>query len=424
MHILSSAQCYADGLKTVVINGDILNNRSQVLYAKEWIIHQNFEYGDYESLNDLAIIVMAEPLTFNYFVQKHSPAFHVSLDIPRETELQCIGVGWKMFKLNEIHLHSDYIGFKNPEHGYRSLYQMAYTMIPRLKCQIAMDKVANKDTEIQPSMLCGHFYYVELRNKLLGNMDCFGHHGGPLICNIQGRWMFQGVLSSNNNCKNNTLPTLFTNIEYYGDWITNNTVGFSYDWRSLVWCKKKLCNGRYYVYGLFCGKGINMTCAPPNGTFHDVYDAKSLITSTRRVWSSSNDGGAGERCRGNNVVISRHWDGDADDLHVPGSTSTSVKVDEDLLETATSRLELTGVGGSWGTIRLRCEATVFRLYKANSLELEVRPDSPTPQPASVLLMGPSINESLADELQSTKDRLQYDPLNKRRPRRAFVECAQ
>lgn len=78
-------------------------------------------------------------------------------------------------------------------------------------------------------------------------------------------------------------------------------------------------------------------------------------------------------------------------LQVPGSTSTSVAVDDDAMETASSRLELTGVGGSWGTIRLRCEAAVFRLYKANSLELEVRPDSPTPQPASVLLMGPSIN---------------------------------
>ncbi|XP_031340301.1 uncharacterized protein LOC116168514 [Photinus pyralis] len=79
------------------------------------------------------------------------------------------------------------------------------------------------------------------------------------------------------------------------------------------------------------------------------------------------------------------------DQRVPGSTSTSVKVDEDHLESATSRLELTGVGGSWGTIRLRCEASLFRLYKANSLELEVKPDAPTPQPASVLLMGPSMN---------------------------------
>ncbi|KAF5283890.1 hypothetical protein FQA39_LY04710 [Lamprigera yunnana] len=76
---------------------------------------------------------------------------------------------------------------------------------------------------------------------------------------------------------------------------------------------------------------------------------------------------------------------------VPGSTSTSVKIDDDHMETATSRLELTGVGGSWGTIRLRCEAALFRLYKANSLELEVKPDAPTPQPASVLLMGPSIS---------------------------------
>lgn len=61
---------------------------------------------------------------------------------------------------------------------------------------------------------------------------------------------------------------------------------------------------------------------------------------------------------------------------------------ENQLETANSRLELTGVGGSWGAIRLRCEATLFRLYRANSLEVEVKPD--TPQPASVLLMDPGL----------------------------------
>ncbi|CAH1109751.1 unnamed protein product [Psylliodes chrysocephalus] len=71
---------------------------------------------------------------------------------------------------------------------------------------------------------------------------------------------------------------------------------------------------------------------------------------------------------------------------VPAYTSEWITSVEDHLERKTGRLELSGVGGSWGTLRLRCEATLFRLYRANSLEVEVRPD--TPQPASVLL-GPS-----------------------------------
>ncbi|XP_065168756.1 uncharacterized protein [Atheta coriaria] len=79
------------------------------------------------------------------------------------------------------------------------------------------------------------------------------------------------------------------------------------------------------------------------------------------------------------------------DQRVPGSTSASIIKDSELLDTANSRLELTGVGGSWGAIRLRCEATQFRLYRANSVEVEVKPD--TPQPASVLLMGRSLNVS-------------------------------
>lgn len=76
-------------------------------------------------------------------------------------------------------------------------------------------------------------------------------------------------------------------------------------------------------------------------------------------------------------------------FQVPGSTSNSIDMGVDLLETASSRLELTGIGGSPTAVRLRCEATVFRLYRANSLEVEVRPESP--QPASVLLLETSWN---------------------------------
>nr|CAI5828559.1 unnamed protein product [Callosobruchus analis] len=73
-------------------------------------------------------------------------------------------------------------------------------------------------------------------------------------------------------------------------------------------------------------------------------------------------------------------------ISVPGYTSEWITPWEDDLEKKSGRLELSGVGGSWGALRLRCEATLFHLYRANSLEVEVRPD--IPQPASVLLMGP------------------------------------
>ncbi|KAL3288852.1 hypothetical protein HHI36_003299 [Cryptolaemus montrouzieri] len=72
------------------------------------------------------------------------------------------------------------------------------------------------------------------------------------------------------------------------------------------------------------------------------------------------------------------------DQRVPGSTSYWTTNDGEQLRKSYSRLELTGVGGSWGDIRLRCEANLFRLFRANSVEVSVKPD--VPQPASVLLM--------------------------------------
>lgn len=77
-------------------------------------------------------------------------------------------------------------------------------------------------------------------------------------------------------------------------------------------------------------------------------------------------------------------------FQVPGYTSEQKLQAEEDLEQKVARLELSGVGGSWGALRIRCEASLFRLYRANSLEVEVRPD--TPQPASVLLMGPTASK--------------------------------
>uniref|UniRef100_A0AAR5P519 Ig-like domain-containing protein n=3 Tax=Dendroctonus ponderosae TaxID=77166 RepID=A0AAR5P519_DENPD len=72
------------------------------------------------------------------------------------------------------------------------------------------------------------------------------------------------------------------------------------------------------------------------------------------------------------------------DEKVPGYTSEWSSATPDQLEERTARLELTGVGGSWEPLRIRCEAAVFRLYRSSSAAVEVKPD--TPQPASVLLL--------------------------------------
>ncbi|XP_050312264.1 uncharacterized protein LOC126747570 [Anthonomus grandis grandis] len=74
------------------------------------------------------------------------------------------------------------------------------------------------------------------------------------------------------------------------------------------------------------------------------------------------------------------------DEKVPGYTSEQITpLADQSLEQKTARLELSGVGGSWEPLRITCEASLFKLYRARSLEVQVKPD--TPHPASVLLMG-------------------------------------
>uniref|UniRef100_A0AAR5P6H8 Ig-like domain-containing protein n=1 Tax=Dendroctonus ponderosae TaxID=77166 RepID=A0AAR5P6H8_DENPD len=79
------------------------------------------------------------------------------------------------------------------------------------------------------------------------------------------------------------------------------------------------------------------------------------------------------------------------DEKVPGYTSEWTTSGSDQLDQKSARLELTGVGGSWDPLRITCEASLFKLYHAKSVEVQVRPD--TPQPASVLLMETSSNSA-------------------------------
>lgn len=88
-------------------------------------------------------------------------------------------------------------------------------------------------------------------------------------------------------------------------------------------------------------------------------------------------------------------------LQVPGLTATAVIKHENALETASSRLELSGTGAAPpGPVRLRCEASLFKIFRVTSVEFEVKPDLP-PKPASVL--GHSLNGKFLNRFYS-KDR--------------------
>ncbi|XP_044740030.1 uncharacterized protein LOC123301359 [Chrysoperla carnea] len=77
------------------------------------------------------------------------------------------------------------------------------------------------------------------------------------------------------------------------------------------------------------------------------------------------------------------------DQRVPGSTAKSItKTRNSSLEIATSRLELSTADPTThpqlGPIRLRCEATLFKIFKVTSIEVDIKPNSPPLLSASVL----------------------------------------
>ncbi|XP_055457491.1 inactive serine protease 45-like [Psammomys obesus] len=167
--------------------------------VRDIIVHPKY-WGRNFIRNDLALLRLDAPVTFSKYVH---PICLPEQSFSLEVETQCWVTGWGQGKQ-----HSS---------GNRTLtpvlHEVKVFIIDSKRC----DRVFHKKSLyppvlplIQRNMICA---------TSNGENLCYGDPGGPLACEVDGRWILAGVSSLEEACIKPQNPGVYTLLTKYTNWI-------------------------------------------------------------------------------------------------------------------------------------------------------------------------------------------------------------
>jgi secreted trypsin-like serine protease len=193
-HVVTAAHCVT-GMNPgslIVVAGlhEQLNTntgRTQIRIVSRIFMHE--QYNSRTEANDIAILRLSQPVTFNNYV---SP---ICLPGPDPQESQPVTtIGWG------------------------TIYQDGplSNVLREVTVQVANAeaKAAYRDFNVQRQIGAGIPYVG-------GKDSCQGDSGGPLMYNSNGLWYLSGVVSFGDVCALRNHPGVYTRISAYLNWISN-----------------------------------------------------------------------------------------------------------------------------------------------------------------------------------------------------------
>lgn len=155
-------------------------------------IHQHPGWNKATRINDIAVIILEEPVRFNNKVQ---PACLPNKNHCFAPGTACVATGWGYIR----------------EGGPRSslLREVPVRIMDSDHCNSA----EYYNGRIKDGMLCAGY------NE--GQRDaCTGDSGGPLVCPLEnGRWVLAGATSWGVGCARYQRPGVYSNVAEFSDWI-------------------------------------------------------------------------------------------------------------------------------------------------------------------------------------------------------------
>ncbi|CAL1527992.1 unnamed protein product [Lymnaea stagnalis] len=197
--ILSAAHCFKGlsnnpGRWQVVAGKHHLNKvdpGQQTVQVLKILMHGDYNITTVE--NDIALLVLAQPLTFSDVIQ---PICLPTAEQGVTAGEICLLAGWGATRgtANEMVLN-----------------QVLLPIIPDDVCSLVEwygdDFIAN-------TTFCAGY-------EEGGKDACTGDSGGPLICKRDGKWFAQGISSWGYGCAEYKWPGIYTDVTKYLSWITS-----------------------------------------------------------------------------------------------------------------------------------------------------------------------------------------------------------
>ncbi|XP_040596235.1 inactive serine protease 45 [Mesocricetus auratus] len=202
--VISAAHCFQSNKEySVILGSSKLQPSSSSGTLKipvgDIIVHPNY-WGWNFIRSDIALVRLKTPVTFSKYVQPIClPKHNFSLKVGT----QCWVTGWGKIK----QYSSDNLTL-TPE-----LQEAEVFIMDNKKC----DHIFHQNSLyprvihlIRRNMICAANY---------GESLCYGDPGGPLACEIDGRWILAGVLSWEKACVKPQNPGVYTRLTKYTRWI-------------------------------------------------------------------------------------------------------------------------------------------------------------------------------------------------------------
>ncbi|XP_060562222.1 chymotrypsinogen B-like [Ruditapes philippinarum] len=212
--VVSAAHCFDDmageGLSNkdnwVVVLGEhyqgIMDGTEQFLYIDKLVKHPDFILSfDHAILNDIVLLKLNIPVVLSDYV--NTICLEPNYTVPDGTP--CLTTGWGLVDVEGV-------GVELPNSA-------ELRIVPRDECRniyesLPDDHEAKQFVSIQESVICA-------RADRTGVDACKGDSGGPLICYHNDHWIQTGVVSIGYQCGDIRYPGLYTNVNYFYDWIEN-----------------------------------------------------------------------------------------------------------------------------------------------------------------------------------------------------------
>ncbi|XP_062036909.1 serine protease 27 [Lepus europaeus] len=203
--VLTAAHCFPDTSDTslywVLLGArQLVQPGPHAQYARVRRVESNPLYQGMASSADLALVELAEPVTFTNYIL---PVCVPDSSVVFETRTNCWVTGWGS--------PSEQDRLPNP----RILQKLAVPIIDTPKCNLLYSKDAEAGFQpktIEDDMLCAGFAE--------GKKDaCKGDSGGPLVCLVGQSWLQAGVISWGEGCARRNRPGVYVRVTSHHAWI-------------------------------------------------------------------------------------------------------------------------------------------------------------------------------------------------------------
>ncbi|XP_030743529.1 putative serine protease 45 [Echinops telfairi] len=203
-HCIQSTKEYSVMLGTSELQPQA-SSQALLIPVKDIIMHPKY-WGRTFIMGDVALLQLHPPANLSKFVQPiciPEPKFHLEVGKP------CWVTGWGQIKQR---FSAD--STLSPE-----LQEAEVFIMDNKRCDQLYQKKSLFPRVIplvMEDMVCATDY---------GENLCYGDSGGPLACEVWGKWILAGVLSWEKACSKVQNPGVYIRVTRYSRWISNQLAG-------------------------------------------------------------------------------------------------------------------------------------------------------------------------------------------------------